>query len=96
MAKLIPLALTDLSNGEELLVWGVDERRLDDLLRAMDKAANAAGAVGAAMVDLKDEGKIAASEANRTWLNAAPGVIAEAEDALARAAGAEGGPQDGR
>ena len=54
MTNLMPLALTDLSTGEELLVWGVDEGALDDLLRRMDEAARAARALGPAKVDLKD------------------------------------------
>ena len=95
MTNLMPLALTDLSTGEDLLVWGVDEGALDDLLRRMDEAARAAGAVGAAMVDLKD-GKVTVSEAMRAWIEEGPRAVEEAEGVLADAAGSEGGPQDGR
>ena len=52
MTNLMPLALTDLSTGEELLVWGVDEGALDDLLRRMDEAARAPRARGAPRGDL--------------------------------------------
>lgn len=93
--KLVPLALTDLSTGEDLLVWGVGEDVLDDLMREVDRAARSVGAVGASTVDL-ETGIMTASEMNRTWLDESPRVVEEAEDALVERAGAEGGPEDGR
>lgn len=80
--RLVPLALTDLSTGEELLVWGVEGKSLDGLLRAMDAAAKAAGAVGAAMVDPDGE-KALPSEVNRAWIEEGPKVIEEAQRATA-------------
>lgn len=90
---LVPLALTDISTGEELLVWGVGRGALDGLLRAFDDAARKAGAVGCAVVG---GGAASASEVNRAWLEDGPKVAEAAERALAEAAGAEGGPDHGR
>lgn len=66
---LILLTLADLSTGEELLVWGVDESGLVDLLRAMDAAASSAGTVGVTMVDSNDKGRATVSEPIRTRID---------------------------